>query len=87
MSVKRLSALNDLLLFNTLLSDANSVGTNRTAHFAVSVFGLNCLPMSYLLGHNTVTTVEPQWLEQAWDHGNWFQSKVVPASKGKFQYL
>ena len=30
---------------------------------------------------------ELQWLEQAWDHGNWFQSKVVPASQGKFIYL
>ena len=29
-------------------------------------------------------TVELQWLEQAWDHENWFQSKVIPASQGKF---
>ena len=25
-------------------------------------------------------TIELQWLEQAWDHEKWFQSKVVPAS-------
>ena len=29
-------------------------------------------------------TVELQWLKQAWNHENWFQSKVVPASQGKF---
>ena len=33
------------------------------------------------------TTVELQWLEQARDHENWFQPKVVPASKGKIQNL
>ena len=31
--------------------------------------------------------VELQWLEQAWDHENWFQSKVVPTSQGKFLCL
>ena len=31
--------------------------------------------------------VELQGLEQAWDHDNWFQSKVVPASQGNVQYL
>ena len=32
-------------------------------------------------------TAELQWLEQAWDHENWFQSKIIPASQGKFLYL
>ena len=31
--------------------------------------------------------IERQWLKQAWDHENWFQSKVVPANQGKFLYL
>ena len=31
--------------------------------------------------------VELEWLEQAWDRENWFQSKEVPASKGRFLYL
>ena len=35
--------------------------------------------------HNIIkSTVELQWLEQAWCHENWFQSKVVPGSQGKF---
>ena len=34
-----------------------------------------------------ILTVELQWLKQAWYHENWFQSKVVPASQGKFIYL
>ena len=29
-------------------------------------------------------TVELHWLKHSWDHENWFQSKVVPASQGKF---
>ena len=33
------------------------------------------------------TAIELQWLEQAWDHGNWFQSEVVPASQGSILYL
>ena len=24
---------------------------------------------------------------KAWDHENWFESKIVPASQGKFLYL
>ena len=33
------------------------------------------------------TTVELQWLKQAWDHENWFQSKVVPASQCTCRFL
>ena len=32
-------------------------------------------------------TVELLWLKRAWDHENWFQSKIVLASKVKVQYL
>ena len=35
---------------------------------------------------NCYSTVEITWLEQAWNYENWFQSKVVPASQGKFLY-
>ena len=38
-------------------------------------------PFTYII------TVELQWLKQAWDYENRFQSKVVPASQGKFLYL
>ena len=34
-----------------------------------------------------INTVELQWLEQAWDDENWFQSKVVLASLDKLQHL
>ena len=34
-----------------------------------------------------LSKVELHWLEQSWDHENWFQSKVVPASQCKFPYL
>ena len=49
-----------------------------------------CLPLKQGVVSLTPTddtcpiAVELQWLKQAWDHENWFQSKVVPAIQGKF---
>ena len=36
---------------------------------------------------NKPNIVELLWLEQAWDHVNWFELQVVPASQGRFLYL
>ena len=58
----------------TFLQRLSSDGTSRqclstevTRQMSVNVF---------------INKVELQWLEQAWDHGNWFQPRVVPAIQG-----
>ena len=43
----------------------------------------SCCIWSYDISYK----VEPRRLQQAWDHENRFQSKVVPARWDKFLYL
>ena len=41
---------------------------------------IDCLIIVYVnLEEDLPYTVDLQWLQQAWEHENWFQSKVVPA--------
>ena len=38
-----------------------------------------CIRMCSLMYANEGSTVERQWLEQAWDHEMWFQLNIAPA--------
>ena len=54
---------------------------------SLSLFLSLSLSLSLFYCDCQINTEELQWLEQTLDHENWFQSKVVPASQGKFLYL
>ena len=85
-------------MFGSIHHEAHSRGTTPTSceiyqamtlthvylvHFSnsLSLFGLMHFQWKGCLA-SFISTVEPQWLEHLWDHGNSFETWVVRATEG-----